>query len=105
MRLLGSPVTQGDQEVVREERFKMVSSRIIHCAWIVRTEYGLSNGGGWKHADCLILMEGAFATAVNVWHYGVNYWGPGFHQRVLCNPCSNPAQISLVPAVLEEPVR
>ena len=57
MCLLNSPVTGGDQEVVREERFKMVSGGIVHCACMARTECDLSNGGGWKHADCLILME------------------------------------------------
>ena len=59
MRLLDSPVIQGDQGVVREERFKVVSSRIIHCACMARIEYDLSNVGGWKHADFLILMEGS----------------------------------------------
>lgn len=57
MRLLSSPVTHGDQEVTREERFKLVSGWGVHCAFITGTEYDVSNGGGWKHADDLILME------------------------------------------------
>ena len=62
-------MTHGDQGMVREERFKMVSSRIVNCASMARNEYDLSNAGRWKHADCLILMEVAFrpsATAFNV---------------------------------------
>ena len=56
VRLLSSPATHGDQGVSREESFKLVSGWIVHCAFIAGTEYGLSNGGGWKHAEGLILM-------------------------------------------------
>jgi len=34
VQLLSSPVTRGDQEAVREERFKMVSGEIAHCAYM-----------------------------------------------------------------------
>ena len=101
-------MTDGDQEMVREERFKMVSGRIVNCAYMARTDYDLSNAGRWKHADCLILMEVTFrpsATAFNVWHHRVNYRGPARHQGGLCNPYSSHAQISSVPAVPEVPAR
>lgn len=99
VRLLSSPVTQGDEEMVREEGFKMVSGGIFHCASVERTKYGLRNEGGWKHGCCLILMGVAFrrsATAFNVWYKQVDYWGPGSRRSGLCNPCSNRALISLV---------
>lgn len=57
MRLLSSPATHGEEEVTREERFKLVSRGTVHCEFIGETEYDLSNGGGWKHAVGLILME------------------------------------------------
>jgi hypothetical protein len=92
--------------MVREERFKMVSGGIVNCAFMARTDYELLNGGGWKHADFLILMEvalGPSVTAFNVWHHRVNYWGPMRHQGGLCNPHSSRARISLVSAVPEGP--
>lgn len=61
MRLLSSPLTQEDQETGREERFKLVSGWIVHFAFTAGTEYDVSNGGGWKRADGLILM------AINLW--------------------------------------
>jgi len=86
------------------ERRAVQDGRIVNCACMERTEYGLSNAGRWKHADGLILMEVAFrpsVTGFNVWHHRVDYWGPTCRQSVLCNPCSSRGQISLVPVVPE----
>jgi len=88
------------------ERRAVQDGRLVNCACMARTEYGLSNAGRWKHADERILMEVTLrpsVTAFNVWHHGVDYWGPTFHQSVLCNPCSSRARISLVPVVPEGP--